>query len=284
MNIAPTSAQSPQQQMRNPNIRLEYREPRYNKIYQWIKNRKVLEQFDALLSPLKLKHRLTLTVDDTNLHCRASSEHPNSFYNPKTYTVHICYNFLDMVINDASSVDEPDPKKFSVNTTGLIPGFSRGEVIIGASAGLILHELGHAIFHNLEIPILGREEDAADQIAGFMMLQFGPEVALPTIRGTFNVWHHLNALGFSKDAQADVHGLSLQRAQNYLCLAYGSPHSASFKTLAEAYLTKKRRDNCKSEYETTARAFNKTILPHVIDQAQLKNVQQMQIFKPEDFK
>lgn len=39
------------------------------------------------------------------------------------------------------------------------------------TADVFLHETGHAIFDMLEIPFLEREEDAADQVSAYMLLQ-----------------------------------------------------------------------------------------------------------------
>jgi hypothetical protein len=39
------------------------------------------------------------------------------------------------------------------------------------------------MFHLLEIPIFGREEDAADQFAAYILLQFGKERAPRLIKG-----------------------------------------------------------------------------------------------------
>ncbi len=42
----------------------------------------------------------------------------------------------------------------------------------------------HALFDLLRVPILGREEDAADQVSAFIMLQLGKEEARRLILGT----------------------------------------------------------------------------------------------------
>ena len=49
--------------------------------------------------------------------------------------------------------------------------YLRGVCVIG-----VLHELGHALFHKYDIPLFGREEDAADQFAAYFMLQFDNKV------------------------------------------------------------------------------------------------------------
>jgi hypothetical protein len=184
--VHPAGAQSPASpELHNPKISIEYKEPKYLGIYQRVKARRILERLDQLLSPLQLEHPLKLTIDQEGDIC--GGDYPNSYYSPDEYTVHICYNWFAMLENEASVRRYDDPEQFNVRTPGLMPGFTRGEVIVGGTVGVVLHEIGHAIRHNLDIPRLGREEDTADQMAGFIMLQFGSEVALPAIKGTINV-------------------------------------------------------------------------------------------------
>ena len=274
------------------NFSVEYREPRYLGIYQRVKARKILEELAEFLSPLQLDHDLKLQIDDDDHGSSASicrESDSNSYYDPSKYIVHICYNWFEMLEKGASVRRYEDPRRFTVSTPGLMPGFTRAEVIVGGTVSLILHELGHAIRHNLDLPRLGREEDTADQIAGFLMLQFGQEVAIPMIKGTINVWHHLQAErllasgGITAADQAGVHSIDLQRGLNYLCLAFGSPHSAAFKALADRWLPDDRKDNCEHEYNTVKLAFDLTIMPKV-DPVKLEKVKAMKILRPEDLK
>jgi Putative metallopeptidase len=297
----PGKAQSPAQAQAGKTFSIEYRAPRYLGMYERVKTRKVLEEFAEFMSPLRLEHDLKLQFDDDDGGsvyglCQNPDASPNSYYDPDKYLVHICYNWLSMLENEASVRFYNDPREFVFwtarvvggetrpPTPGLMPGFTRGEVIVGGTVSNILHEMGHAIRHNLDLPRLGREEDTADQIAGFLMLQFGKEVAMPSIKGTINVWHHLNARRKGKvtyEYEGDVHSLSLQRGLNFLCLAYGSPHSADFKQLADQWLADERKESCMSEYATVRRAFDLTIMPHV-DRVKLEKVRGMRIFNPED--
>ena len=121
------------------------------------------------------------------------------------------------------------------------------------------------------------------------MLQFGTKVALTTVKGAINVSRHFQArrlLATSGDWPAtyelNSHSLDIQRANNLLCIAYGSPEKAAFKELAEKYLPEQRRDNCDYEYKVAKNAFDKTILPRV-DIELMKKVQVMDIFRPGDF-
>jgi hypothetical protein len=202
--------------------------------------------------------------------------------------ISLCYELLDLIENEAAvpqaQLPPPldDPRQHP--NLGLMPGVTSAEVIIGGITQVALHETGHAVFDIQGIPRLGREEDAADEISGLVMLQFGKSVARTLIKGTINVWHHMQArYGFNERASlGDVHSISIERAVNYLCLAYGQD-PASFEDLAKQWLTNQRKANCKYEYDQAFLAFKKTVLPFV-DMDQLKKVQAMPILQPDDSK
>ena len=218
-------------------------------------------------------------------HCKD----PNSYYDGRG-TLHLCYSWFYFLENDvAKEYPRPQNEPFSQTSLGLIPGFTRAEVILGGSVSVTLHELGHAVFDLLSIPRFGREEDAADEFAGFFMIQFGPPVALTTVKGTYNAWHHFHAerMIASKGAlqtslEGDSHSLDIQRAYNFLCLAYGKDQE-TFNDLAENLLPRVRKEHCKDEYDQAELAFKKTLLPK-INRDLMKEVQGMQIFRPKDFK
>lgn len=55
--------------------------------------------------------------------------------------------------------------------------------MIGPTVDVFLHEAGHAVLEMLEIPFFGREEDAADYFATYVLLQFAKEDARRLILG-----------------------------------------------------------------------------------------------------
>ena len=59
---------------------------------------------------------------------------------------------------------------------------------LGSFFGLLLHEVGHATFDILKVPIFGHEEDAADNFATYIMLQFGEGQAHRLIAGAAWAW------------------------------------------------------------------------------------------------
>ena len=126
--------------------------------------------------------------------------------------------------------------------------------------------MGHALIDLLELPVLGREEDAADQISAFIMLQLGKDEAKRLIAGA--------AYYYRKDIEADTisiplkqfsdeHGHPAQRFYNLLCIAYGSDPKLFAEIVDRGFLPKERAEGCEAEYEQIAHAFKKLIDPHV---------------------
>jgi hypothetical protein len=119
-------------------------------------------------------------------------------------------------------------------------------------------------FDLLKVPILGREEDAADNVAAFIMLRAGEGIARKVLGGA--AWMYLHdAKGRMPDESdfADVHGLDSQRFYNVLCMAYGS-NPASFKGMVDkGYLPKDRAEGCAEEFKQVAYAVKQLIDPNV---------------------
>jgi Putative metallopeptidase len=262
----------------NPNIIVDYIEPRapddpqdknyakdmaaYQremKIYQRLKQRQVLEELSAFLSPLKLPKTLRVRTKSCGV--------VNAFYEPNEWTVNMCYEWIDATEQMAPQTTSPE-------------GFTRQEVIVGGFVGVILHELGHAVSDMYQLPVLGREEDSADQISGFVMQQFGKDVARTAIKGMAYVW--LTYARQGSPAYWDVHSTPGQRFYNFLCIGYGGD-PATFQDQVDKWLSKDRVASCPHEYQQVKNAFVKTILPHV-DQELMKKVQAAKWLRPDDGK
>jgi hypothetical protein len=123
----------------------------------------------------------------------------------------------------------------------------------------------------LKLPVLGNEEDSADQIAGFISLQFGDEVAQILINGVAHGWNWKARNRLS--VAWGVHSSALQRQHTVLCLAYGRDPQRYQRFVDSNWLPKSRAANCAKEYGQMLMAFKKSILPH-IDEPAMKRVQQ----------
>jgi hypothetical protein len=156
----------------------------------------------------------------------------------------------------------------------LPPAYNKADTLIGAFLEVTFHEIGHALFDVLEVPIFGREEDAADQMGAFILQQFDADLARRLTSGAAYIWL-MKDRTLPQTAFSEEHGTDLQRHYNVLCLGYGG-HPEVFQDFVDrGALPAERAKNCAREYQQVRDAFVKTILPYV-DQAMLKVVQSKQ--------
>jgi hypothetical protein len=220
-------------------------------IYIYVKEAHALEQIEALLRPLKLPRKLPIEATS----CEGES---NAWYEDNKVT--ICYEFLDDIWKNSSEV---------TTAAGVAPI----DTLVGPFVDVVLHEVGHAVFDLLEIPIFGRQEDAADQFSVYLMLRFKKDEARRLILG--------NAYQYRADIQghklplslkhfADEHGTPAQRFFNVLCLAYGSDKKLFADFVDKGYLPKERAEGCEDEHNELAFTFNKLIRPHLDEKVAVK--------------
>jgi hypothetical protein len=253
----PAQAQQSAAELKNPKVLIDYleaRSPSYRPLFDWVRQKKILEQYQEFMAPLKLPTPLRVRT----MQCGAV----NAYYDPDEWAIKLCYEIIADILKNA-------PQKTTAQ------GFTRDDAIIGGIASILLHETGHALFDILEVPVLGREEDAADQIGGFVALQFGRNLAMLMSKGAAYTWMSYALSG--PPIYWDTHSTPAQRFYNYLCLGYGADPDGFKDMVQKGMLPKNRADGCAAEYQQAKLAFAKTILPH-IDPELMKKVQAIKWF------
>ena len=237
----------------NAVIAIDYYEPRdpdLLPLYQKMRQRRVLQELSQFLAAVQWPKTLRLLMKE----CPEGTPGPEVFYTPIEYSLTICYQWLRFL-----ETLQP-PASFA----------TRQEVIVGGLVGIVLHEAAHAVFDMLKVSRFGAEEDAADQLASFVALQFGKDVARTVVKGTYYVWDTYDYYIRTNNKQynyASASSVAPQRAYNMLCIAYGGDLEV-FKDLVEKGLLNRvlpsaRAGNCMDEYQQVAKAFGKTIAPHL---------------------
>jgi len=140
------------------------------------------------------------------------------------------------------------------------------EFALGNTLFALLHEMGHGLIADLGLPVLGREEDAADAFATVMMLEmktaFTHRVLVNAAKGWMISDRRSRESG-EAEIFYDAHGLDLQRAYNIICLMVGSDPD-QFEDLAiEANLPEDRRQTCRGDYSNASWSWNKALEPYL---------------------
>jgi hypothetical protein len=213
-------------------------------IYLRLKEARFLERLQEFLSPVRLPRTLRVRTEG----CDGEA---NAWY--ESDAIVICYEYIDEIW-----------KIVPAETTAA--GVTPIDALIGPVFDTCLHEFGHAIFEMLKVPVFGREEDAADQLAAYLTLQLGKDEARRQIGGT--AYAYMTEAKATKEPLllekfADEHGTPAQRFYNLLCIAYGADPKLFGDLVARGYLPKERAEGCADEYTQVAFAFNKLLGPHI---------------------
>ncbi|MEH6593763.1 MAG: DUF4344 domain-containing metallopeptidase [Halioglobus sp.] len=227
-------------------IRISYvppENPAYQQVYDILKARQSLEKLQEFLSPYQLQWTLNISLNE----CDGEAD---AMYSDDTIT--ICYEYIEELRTHMPAEITP-------------AGVEPIDTLVGPFVDTVLHEFAHALFDYLDVPVLGREEDAADQVSAYIYLQMGEAEARRLIKGT--------AYAYLQEVQrndpptmedfAGEHSTSAQRAFNLLCMAVGADPALYEDIAILGGLPRYRIDICEEEYELISLAYQALIGPHV---------------------
>jgi hypothetical protein len=236
-------------------IHIEYvppKNPENQKLYEALKERRALEKMQEIFAPFRLSNDLNMRTFECGI--------VNAWYQRPTVT--ICYEYLADILTRMPK-DTPS-------------GISPTDAMLGQFFYVVAHEMGHAMFDFLNVPLFGRPEDAADYFAAYTMLLFGKQEARRLIVGA--AYTYRSAIQNPKVtsrlvAFSSQHGAPAQRFFNLMCLAFGADRETFGDLIKIGYLPEARSRGCRVEFGELNFAFRQLVEPHV-DQELAKTVLQ----------
>ncbi len=138
--------------------------------------------------------------------------------------------------------------------------------VINNTLFTIYHEVGHLLVDKLQWPVLGREEDVADNFASYILLT--------QHRRSFHQALKDSALGWKLENEAfggatepsdfyDKHSLDLQRAYQIVCMMVGQDRDTFYSTAQEWGIDRIRQAACKEDYQQVSRSLERLLTPHL---------------------
>lgn len=134
------------------------------------------------------------------------------------------------------------------------------QAMVYANEFVVAHELGHALVDQLELPITGKEEDAVDGFAAYLLANtegFGARSALSASILFAGLAHTP-----SDEDYADEHSLSQQRVYQFLCWIYGSDRKTFKGLVGDGGLPAVRAARCEAEWRQLNRSWSFLLKPH----------------------
>ena len=127
----------------------------------------------------------------------------------------------------------------------------------------LVHEVGHVLFAQYDLPLLAREEDAADALASVLLLEFaenGAEVVLNAAE-MFGLESEDTELFDESDFWSE-HSLDIQRYYASICHVYGSDPDQHVELINTEYgLSQERAEICELEYRRLRQSWLNVLEP-----------------------
>lgn len=222
----------------------EVSNPDYKQYRLDLQQEKTLESLaDDLNSVLEIPTDVTLTYQE----CKTV----NAFYNPESQQIIICYELVDDLYDIFSKAGFKDDELDRKVWNDLDYSF--------------YHELGHALIHILDLPITGKEEDAADQLSIYVLLDGSDEGEQAVLDSA--VEYLIKAKAAEKSGESlpmwDEHSMDAQRFFNMICWVYGENPEKHENLIKEGALPEDRAARCPKEWEQIDKAWGTLLGPNL---------------------
>lgn len=176
-------------------------------------------------------------------------------YDPEKNKIFIPYQFIVEIKNRFN--------KAKYKETGV----SNTQATMDSLMHTIFHEFAHAIIFSHELPVVGKEEDAADGLATVLLIEYfeeGQEIAI-SAADLFNLESYDKTELEEEDFWSE-HSLDIQRYYSTLCHIYGSSPEKYATLFEKEYLSEDRGDICINDYEILSRNWLTLLEPYMKQQ------------------
>lgn len=177
----------------------------------------------------------------------------NAFWDSGAQSITLCYEDAALAEQIFTEAGDPDPVASALNS----------------EYATFYHEVGHMAISVYDLPVTGREEDVADQLAAYVLLQpdedgqIDPESvqAVKDFARTFGTSGEQRSELGSEDFD-DVHSLDETRMFNLQCWIYGADPETNGDLVAGGELPEDRASGCEDEWLQLDKAWSTLLEPH----------------------
>jgi hypothetical protein len=173
----------------------------------------------------------------------------NAFYSPSSSSVVMCYELIDSFYDTFEKDGLKDAEL--------------DEAVGNAVAFAFYHELGHALVDVLKLPITGREEDAVDQLATFIVADGANEEETTALDGAIAFLLMAKNASGTQTEFWDQHSLGEQRFYNIICSLYGDSPKKYESVITEGLLPKARAARCGYEWKRIESSWTRLLAPFI---------------------
>ncbi|MEO8699801.1 MAG: DUF4344 domain-containing metallopeptidase [Kofleriaceae bacterium] len=201
-----------------------------------------VDAISKMVAAIDTKLRLPRPLPITFKECGVVNAH----YMPGKHVIEVCHELYDsqLAMLTAAKIDNPV------------------EVARGTMLFVFLHEFGHALVGELALPITGRGEDVADELATLLLVNAGPVAQKAATHAARSFLEKNKATGGgSKHPYWDVHSFDLQRMTTIGCLLYGADKVQFAPLMKELNIPAQRLGSCLRDYPMRKKAWDTMLHP-----------------------
>lgn len=122
---------------------------------------------------------------------------------------------------------------------------------------VVLHELGHALIREFDLPVLANEEIMADAFATVYVVQNMPDRATEIVQARAHSW----ALEMDEETVFSEHPDDVWRAGQMICLAYGLAPDEHDGLARDSGMSEDEAASCRDTAPEIGRAWRRMIAP-----------------------
>ena len=146
------------------------------------------------------------------------------------------------------------------------------EFALNVSRHVLLHELGHALIREFDLPVLGNEEDMADTFATVFITQAMRDDAVAILKDRARSWLYEGAQVEPEDYDLEgEHELDTRRAFRTICLLYGADPAEFSEVVEWIGLSEDDANDCSDIAPDVIEGWERVLAPHRLAEGELSD-------------
>jgi len=174
----------------------------------------------------------------------------NAFYSPADHDIKICHELFDgmRALFKTAGIDDKRGEELTLST------------VVFA----FFHEFGHAVVGEFGLPITGKGEDAADELAILVLVGQGKDGQRVALDATewFDLMAKQGAKAVTNRTFFDEHSYDEARVGNILCMLYGADKVTYADLMKKRGMPARRLAFCLKDYPDRRIAWDKLLGPY----------------------
>jgi Putative metallopeptidase len=205
----------------------------------------LFEEIGKLItSEINLPRDITVVVTDCG--------QANAFYNSEKHAIVMCNELIksnyQVLLNNGYEEEE------ALQTA------------IFASVFTFYHESAHMLISELNLPVVGRDEDAADQFAAFFLLindsSKGKSISGEIVMAAAKLFA-LQSTPVTPEDTINEHALNQQRFYSLVCILYGAAPEKYSGLVAKLGYSESRLNRCQADAVSIVTAWQRLLAPYL---------------------